>query len=837
MPKLILQDNLKIKQPVVIPFKEGLSAADMLESKFKSIDLNKATLHINDEQVFANDYQALLSPLKNGDSVTLTSEVKGGFLGDVVDFALDITGVGFVLGLLQDALAPDLPQGQETTSPNNNLTSQTNLIRAYSQKALVCGSPRIYPDLIGEPIEYYTNNIKYSESYFYTSFGTLNNGTVKAGETDIIRFAGATANLYYPTAGITTIPNYRVGQQVDEIDGQTLKGTNEGEDGATITCTEGPSETTYTGTTFIIYLAQDTDSDNLKAQYDASNVNVEVQYLAFITQEPQGAPQPVRPTGTGNITEFTLTGSEYKVVVSNFNGDKSETVYGDPYEFTIKLDNTLGPFVNPTQCEKMFFNITFTRGLKATVPITVTVYELDAQGGTRTGTEETFNVSYTGDTIDAQYRTFEINIANGRTWYEWTIQRTNEATENTDKPDIPKLEKAFCIKEVGDYDFNNATMLKTIMNSTQTPTSSGVDNKINIVDGQVEMPSYDESTGTVLVNAPSRNLADAVMFVWRDFHGLDLDLLDLDELYTIVDALPEGFKTFDYTFDDSSVSVGEKLDIILNVGRIQKYWDGQKIRFWRDEKVDFNSALLSRTDIASASERSYSVSRSSFVAGEYDSVQVEYVNREINKKAYIYRSIDSGGNIVNVSGSNPKTVALSGCQDIDNATNRAELEIRRMLYQRWTLSDTFLDSQRFLGKGDVVLYNEVYEGGAAWGGEIQSINGGQALVRENLTLDSGTSYYVYYTNMLGDVIGPQLVTAFSSNSFTCADLSEAYARGDDNAQIGSRYYITEVNNSINRQWRVVNRESSGYNVQVSLINYDERIYAYDTIQQIPNIES
>ena len=727
MPKLILQDNLKIKQPVVIPFKEGVSAADMLESRFKSIDLNKATLHINDTQVFASDNNALLSPLKNGDSVTLVSEVKG-FIGDAIDFALDVTGVGAVLGFVQDLFTPDLPDtGETTASPNNSLTSQTNLIRAYAQKALVCGSPRIYPDLIGEPVEYYSNNVKYSESYFYAAYGTLNGGTVQAGETNIIRFSGATSNLYYPVSGITTVPDYRVGQEVDEIDGQTLKGTNEGEDGATISCTEGPTATTYVGTTFTNRLAQDTDSDNLKAQYDAGNVDVEIQYTSFRTIEPGGVPEPVSSKGTGNIISFTLSGGEYEVVVSNFNGPKSESIYEGPYIYTLKLDNTLGPFTNPTQCEKMFFNIAFNRGLKATVPITVVVYELDSKGGTRTGVSETFSISYTDDIVDAQYKTFETNITNGRSWYEWTIRRTNEATQDTSEPDVPTLEKVFCIKEIGDYDFFNATMLKTVMNSTQTPTSSGVDNKINIINAQVEMPSYNKATSAILDNSPSRNLADAAMFVWHDFHGLDLDLLDLDELYTIVDSLPSGFETFDYTFDDVSVSAGEKLDIILNVGRIQKYWDGKKVRFWRDEKVNFNSALLSRTDIASESERSYSISRSSFVAGEYDSVQVEYVNREINKKAYVYRSIDSSGNIVNVSGSNPKTITLAGCQDESNATNRAELEIRRMLYQRWSLSDTFMNSQIFLGKGDVVLYNEVYEGGNAWGGEIQAVNGGAAI--------------------------------------------------------------------------------------------------------------
>ena len=263
------------------------------------------------------------------------------------------------------------------------------------------------------------------------------------------------------------------------------------------------------------------------------------------------------------------------------------------------------------------------------------------------------------------------------------------------------------------------------------------------------------------------------------------------------------------------------------VARVYKYWDGQQIRFWRDEAVSFNSALLSRSDLAAESDRSYSISRSSFVSGEYDSVQIEYVDRGINKKAYIYRSINSLGVIQNTAGKNPKEIKLAGCQNLVNATNRAELEIRKMLYQRWTLSDTFIDAHRFLERGAVVMYNEIYEGGDAFGGEILSINCGTATVGEELNLQSGVTYQVYYTNALGEAIGPQAVTASTANSFTCADLSQAYTEGFEGGQVGSRYYITQVNDTINRRWRVMERETAGYDVQISMIGYDDRIYEAD----------
>lgn len=821
MAKLIVQDQLKLRAPEVYPITDSMRVIDAVKLKFEKIDPSKVTIHLNDKLV--PPYSPLMFELiGDKDSVTVTHEVKGvfsgfiGVAGDVLRGALD-----FLIDI------PDFSTSEET-SPNNNYSSQTNTARAYSQRPLVVGSPVIFPDLIGQAIEYYQSNVKQSEQYFEVCTGVLDSPTIQAGNTNIAKFGTAATALYYPSSGVTTIPDYRIGQKVDEVDGQIIKGTNEGQDGATFSCSEGPSASTYGGTTFTVKLAQDAQSDGLKASYDSGNENIELQYVIHITIEPGGGPEPTTTSGTGRISSMTLSGTEYTVNIVNFNGLKSETTYDDPFIFTMKLDNTIGPFSCPIECEKLFFNIKFDRGLKKSVPISVTTYELDSKGGTRTGASQVFSVIYDDDTVDAVYETFTVTPTAGRTWYEFEVKRTNEASQDTEKPDIPTLEAVYCIQELGDYDFpDGGTMLSVKMPTTQIPTGSGVDNKINLIDGKVMMPSYDKATQTILADTPSRNFADAALFVWRDFYGQDVSILNLDELYTIADSLPEDLKMFDYTFDDTSNGVGTVMDIILNVARVYKYWDGQQIRFWRDEAVAFNSALLSRADLAAESDRSYSISRSSFVSGEYDSVQIEYIDREINKKAYIYRSIDGTGTIQNVAGANAKQIVLSGCQNLVNATNRAELEIRKMLYQRWTLSDTFIDAHRFLERGAVVMYNEVYEGGDAWGGEILSVSGGTATVREELNLQGGATYQVYYTNALGEAIGPQTVTASTANSFTCGDLSQVYLEGFEGGAMGSRYYITEVNGTINRRWRVMERETAGYDVQISMIGYDERIYEAD----------
>jgi len=826
MARLIIQDQLKLRAPEVYPITEPMRVIDAVKFKFDKIDPSKITIHLNDRLV--PPYSPMMfEVISDKDSVTVTHEVKG-FMKNFGNFLTPfVTGMFDEIGKIFELLTPDIGSNGEQTSPNNTYSSQTNVSRAYSQRPLVVGSPVIYPDLIGQAIEYYQDNIKQSEQYFEVCTGVLDGATIQAGNTNIAKFGTAATALYYPVVGVTTIPSYRIGQKVDEVDGQIIKGTNEGSDGATYSCTESATNSNYAGGIFETYLAQDSQSDLLKASFDAGNENIKLAYTASISNG--GPPVPEFVAGTGKISSITLNGTEYQVIVVDFNGPYSDSSdYSGPYTFTNKLDNTIGPFSCPTECEKLFFNIKFDRGLKKEVPINVVVYELDSKGGARTGNEQSFNVTYTDDTVDAVYETFTVTPTIGRSWYEFEIKRTNEASQNTSDPDIPTLDAVYCIQELGDYSFpDGGTMLSVKMPTTQIPTGSGVDNKINLVGGQIMMPSYDKSTQTILADAPSRNFADAVLFVWRDFYNQDVSILNLDELYTIADSLPENLKTFDYTFDDASNGVGTVLDTILNVARVYKYWDGQQIRFWRDEAAPFNSALLSRADLAAESDRNYSISRSSFVNGEYDSVQIEYINREINKKAYIYRSIDAAGTIQDVAGANAKEVVLSGCQSLVNATNRAELEIRRMLYQRWTLSDTFIDAHRFLERGAVVLYNEVYEGGDAWGGEILSVSGGTATVREELELQSGKTYQVYYTNALGEAVGPQTVTASSNNSFTCGDLSQVYLEGFEGGRMGSRYYITEINNTINRRWRVMERETAGYDVQISMIGYDERIYEAD----------
>ena len=832
MINLIVTDQTGALRPKVYPYQEGVSINDVIEDKFGSLSDWKNEIYLDGVRILPQEKATLFKPLKGNHDIKVITELKG-VVGDAVSLPSSLSTSLFTLAI--DGLVPDLPeQDTQRGSPNNTYQSQSNVVRAFQQKAIVCGSPRVYPDLIQEAIEYFEDNIRVSEQYLFCSYGNFTGGTIQLGNTAASRFP-ATINRFQPTAGVTTIPDFRVGQSVDEVDGQVIRGTNEGTTGQTYNLTQATTNTTYLGTTFTAYVVKDTVSDQMKADFDAGGFSVsKINYTASIN-DSEGFPVPTDVEGNGTVDSITLTGTTYKITVSNFNGPTAESTLpsGAAYEVngldTI-ISSGVGPFATPIQAEKLLFNIAFRQGLKATVDFELVIYELDSKGGSRTGNNETFNFSYT-DTQpnDAQNRTYEAEPARGRQWYEFELTRTNEESQDTQNPDVPTLDSVYCIQELGDTDFDNATMLKTVIRSTPNATSGGVDNKINIVDGQQNMPSYDINTGTITANAPSRKCADAVVFMLKDFHGYTdaqiLELFDLDALYEIqnrLDAINPELAQFDFTFDDIRQGLLEQISIITNVMRVQYFSDGSVYSFWREDAVTGVDGVLSRTDVIAQENRDYSISRKLFVEGDKDSIQIEYIDRTINKPTFIYRRLN-GTTIENVAGRNPKRVTLTGGQSRDNAENRAELEIRRLMYQHTQGSDTFLNSAVLLNRGQVVYWDEIHETSGYVSGQFRTVTGNTATL--NQPIDITKSYNLYFTNIIGDVVGPQAVTINDERSITVADLGEAY-QPDNTTPLGSRFFLIETAVTPKR-WRIMDKQVNGTVIQLTMNNYDPRIYEAD----------
>lgn len=830
MPNLVIQhDQSGAAGKEVYNFDGNINATEMIMKHFPNgIDPDNCKIFINSIEVnIKNNLVARLFETLNSDDVVLVlKEVKG--LNPITIAILVIAAIAVV------ALTPKLPGnvGQRKDSPNNKLQGQTNIARPYQAYPLIFGSPRVYPDLTGEPVIEYIDNQKIVTQLMNIGVGLFDITDIRAGETPLSNFPGSTSTIYEPVSKVVTVPIVTTSFASNEIDGQELLGTNEGLDGTTYNLVEnGASGGTYVGSTFTITVDQDAVSDALKIAFDAAigDFNVEATYFLG----------GINKSGSGRMTAMTLLTTVYTVIISGFTGPKTDPTepldYLGPYSITVKLGSSIGPIKTSVESEQFWVDIIFQRGLIGTVNITLTTQELDGPNGTPIGSPSFDNFSFTEDTLDQQFFTHKKTLAS-KSFYQFTVERTNNSLQDTNNPDQAKLESVRSINTFTNLTFGNNTLIKVVVPATINATSLR-ENKINLSLTKKTI-TYD-GVNVITTPAASRKMADALLHLYVDFFGLDKNTLALDELYEIqnrLDAIDPRLATFDFTFDDIDVSLDERMDAILQVARCFKWLDGDVYRFARDEKREFAATTITRRDIASEDQREYSISYNPQLLEAFDSVKVEFVDRSTNKKAYIFRSFDPASPdpqnplITNVVGSNPKTMEIAGCSEEFNAINRAELEIRKLIYQRWSLNETMLPSGMLLSRGDMVLYAEQYSSDL-FDGEILAINGNIATTSESIDFSVGT-LELHYMLDDGTKVGPFSITEVVGEpfKFESADLGQAFVRDSTlgfSIQTGSRYIIGTTTKLDAARWTVVEKEARGNNVQLSMITYDDRIYDFD----------
>lgn len=844
---VILKDPTGTLGKDVYPIEAGEYAIDVLmQYAPNGINQENQSILLNGKKIEPT-LEQLEVALKENDILVLVNEVKG--YTEII-YAV----VAIVAAVLAVALAPtpEIPNqsGQQKQSPNNQLQGQSNIARTYQAWPLVLGSPIPYPDLIGEPIEEYEDNIKKVKQFFLLGFGQYEITEVRTESTPISNFTNANYVQYSPVNNVATVPNYMTSFRASEVDGQILKGLNEQDDA--VTEYSAPMETSVdsgvSGSTAVFNVDQNTDTDAMKSFFDSSGGFQSTVYYEILQGTP-GAGEPPEPTftqGTGFVTAMTLeAGGYYRIVMSDFNGEGGLPPLPIPQTIQFSQGGTgeITAINMPVQCEDIWVNLGFGRGLRGadentdgTVLVDIIVTKLDSKGGQPTGFSYTEAAVITERTLNPVYRTVKIGPANldGVGWYRVTIRRVNNASLNASAPDECRAESVQCISYYSNKTFGDATILEVNIPATQNATATR-QTKINLTCASMT-PSYDTATQTVDTTLrASRRMADCILHMHMNYYGLDPALLDLDALYEIqerLDATNPELARFDFTFDDNDISYQDRLESILNVARCYTWQDGNVWRFGRDEAKDIASGLISRRDIA-GENREYSITFNSFVSQNFDGIRLEYVDRAINKKAYINRAIDSNGNILNQPSANPKLIELAGCQSLAQAENRADLEVRKLIYQRETLVETCLPSMTFLDKGDVVLYAEQYES-KSYDGEILEIAGSTAKTTELIEWELNKSYEVYFTLADGSLSGPHPVSPIGVDGsfyFNCEFLTGAYTRdGIMGYQVktGSRYIISESVEMDRTKWIISSKESASESAtKFTMLNYDERIYEND----------
>lgn len=694
-------------------------------------------------------------------------------------------------------------------SPNNKLTGQTNIARTYQARPDIYGQVRSYPDLIQQSMFEYVNNLKQVTEWMNFGIGYYTVANVRYSESTLGSLAGASYQVFQPGE---VIPVIYEGFEFDDVDGQELPGPNESEDIPieSATATE-VVQGVFSGNQISMKIVKQAEFDYF---YGLSFPHA-VSFVINVTYNTASG------TVTKDITlnadlinaEITDDGSVidpeyyYTFYFNNLSGSDASTTPS-----TATINNTkfilndnqpliVGPFFSPVAGDQLWVHLNAQLGDGNWASTAITIWKVDDDNIQIPGTTEHFTAGFDEvSKTDNYYLTKKITPAAGYGRYALQFNRL----ENSNDSSVLKLEEIHSVRVRSNEVHPDDSLVRVTVRATEQATGAR-DRKYNALVTRHTI-SYDINTRTVdYTLRPSRSFADAVAHEWLVIGKQPADTIDLYELYSIYQSLPDprlGY--FDYTFDDEDISLGNRVETICNAARVIAYWDDGVLTFARDERKEFPSAVFNRANIV-ADE--YKISYDMTMPGGYDGVEIEYVSPKTNKKTYIrYRITDTG--IVEQAALSPLKISLSGCRNEYQAKDRALLEVNRLVSSRMKMNMKTLADGEYVSPGEMIVVADTYDTNQQ-AGHIVARNGNNFDTSEQINFSG--DMYVRVTDSIGNSTDkirayPRIDTKFG---FTAAVPSITLNIFDGyNVQSPSRYVIATTAEMEAMRWRVSDKKTN-----------------------------
>ena len=436
---------------------------------------------------------------------------------------------------------------------------------------------------------------------------------------------------------------------------------------------------------------------------------------------------------------------------------------------------------------------------------------------TYSGTKETYDNS---PVYHSQY-----HAALGSEVESFRVRRT---TPTADTESDLTIDSCFSLKVYSPTEIDGHGILSTTYRGGRYDTQPQTGN-VSIISS----PKYYNYNGTdsitlKSVSAPSRVFADSVLTDLVLAYGTtDVDeikeIADIDTLYDIADSLSLNLKAFSFTFDDEDIDLEKRLTTACNAARVSTYREGGAYwRFTRDESKPV-TAIFNRRNIAGSSENEFTYE--GWKPLDKNGVSVRYVDWDNDyREAYVYRSI-SGGSITTAQPSRPLEIDLAGCDNTTQAENRADLEVRKLIYQRRKAKERVLSDGLNVAIGDRVRWAPIYDDALSHGEVMEVTDADTVTVSEPV---SGT-LYVHYTDGDGAVVGPVVCTGsgYTLTRTSGPTFADAVIADDDN-QAGSMYVAgttTALNYTDMTVTSVTPRADD--TVDIEMIEYNELVFSED----------
>lgn len=723
------------------------------------------------------------------------------------------------------AMMPKIPDtgAAGKDSPNNRLTGQSNIARAYQAIPDVYGYRRVWPDLIQPSTIEYVDQVKFVTEWLCVSRGKGTISAVQYAETPISDIEGSSYEVFEPTAaggypefGATTLQDVYEAFASDEVNGQELAYP-----APFAALSKAGSFTAASGSSsFTVTIPDGTDLDQLKSLAPSGTADVSFSYS---TGDPV-------PSFSEICTVLSYTVSDGNAIFTLSSSAWSTDWTNEPATFSVtpngSSDTTIGPFTLPVAADRLWWNTVFLRGLKGSVTIRAEWWQVDAAGAEISGTRQQQDDTYTADTFDQRFHTTKVTPSAGSGRYR--IQFTRTSSQVGDQgADVAKLEEVYAVRHYATKVLPGVTVLRVTTKATLAATGFS-DRKFNL--------RWHRHVRTLTGDVPSesRNFARAMAHIWT-IAGNDIVGMDTDSLAAINAELGETspLLRFDGSLDDADMSLGERLQFVANTARCVVWRDGTKWTATRDQERPYPELQLDYRNLAASGDST--ISYAAHLPASNDGVEVEYVDEATqSKKSYIRLNISSGAPVAGAV-SNPKKIKLQGCTTTAQAENRAQLEARRLIYQRISVSDTALADAGGIGIGALVRWidpNDFAGDDGLQAGEVLAISGNIITPSEPVDWKGQTSGRIMFTGTDGKQVGTTQVCYPSGGGIQVAALPVGVYVRDGARQLGSRYAfavgLTQAEIEAAGLYTVTEiRPASDGTVSLALAQYDSRIYGAD----------
>ncbi len=773
----------------------------------------------------------------------------------------------------------------------NSINGQTNLARVNERIPDIFGRLRVWPDLIAPSYSEYVGGVQVQTEFLCIGTGEYLVEQAKAGETLLTEIAGTEATVYPPNTApadvlavsesdainrqrlyfLDEVEVILEGVEVDFVSSNTIRSDSDAlvafgnlEAGDEFTL----SDASFAGATVVGAADIDFAGDQITAPAGLGVFNVgeyvtisgttsddgvvevavssatQLDCIDPITGDPIAFVGEVGTSatlttvadnnGTFIFQNFYIDVNSYAVEVlgAPFDAARALQVTAESVDF---LENESDLVTLAGRPVEVWFDVVLPQGLRTNDNKTASIeFELVLQqlndAGDPVAAPQIQNEIVSGTTPDAQFYTFKMTPASIGSRY---AARLRVITPYADK--LENLTILFTrLASVEDYSGLDLGDVTTVLVRTQANAQTANQRRRNfnaIVTRKLR--TYDLGTQSIVpALEPTARFADAMLEILTSERGANKPLseIDLDELYTIqatLDSDPiygDTLGRFCYSFSSKSLPLGDQLRTVAAAVRCFYYREGELVRFVRDEVRPNRVTLWNRRNKQPDSEQK---TIQLYRSNESDGIELQWQDEDTGDEATIYVPADQ-------SAVNPKRIKTAGVRNFAQAWNMAQYQYNKLVYQRTSVKVNVTDEGIIARPNDRVANVDTTDTMTS-DGEVVAFDGLTVTTNEPVDFAGGGAA-VLLRDKDGSV--SDLITATphpdTEFGFVLAELPpfDLFLRGENDGeflQVGCLYTFHADNNSKANDYlvTVMSPQSDGY-VEVSMVNYDERVYQADT---------